>query len=238
MCYNTTNPQSGVFTKQGRYFMRTAKNLLIVFMALMVATPSILARPKPKRAGEIDNGVYKDKEFDFSFKILDNWKAELQKPGSDMRLDLQQENYKIPPELMPYPGMAQVPNLELYIYKIDMTPGQFIDSLESSTYSSDEKKHILNAVYALEEKVFFTGLERDGKTTFNAGNLEVVKWQGRMNFRKKLGMDDTIPRVYGLAIYAVKHKDEMLTFTLVCEVSFLNDLAKEVEDMVKTLQWK
>jgi len=218
--------------------MRIAKNLLVVFMALLVAAPALYARPKPKRAGDIDKGVYKDKDYGFSFKIRDNWETELQKPDSDMRLALQQKDYEIPPELMPYPSMAQVPELEIYVYKIDMTAGEFVDSLESDTYSSDEKKHILNAIYALEEKVFFTGLERDGKTTIDVGDLKVIKWQGRMNFRKKLGMDDTIPRVYGLAIYAVKHKEEMLTFTLVCEVSFLNDLTKEVEDMVKTLEWK
>ncbi len=218
--------------------MRTAKNLLIVLMAVLVTVPALYARPKPKRAGDIEKGVYTDKEYGFSFKILDNWKTELQKPGSDMRLDLQQEDYEIPPELMPYPSMAQVPELEIYVYKSDMTAGQFIDSLESSTYSSDAKKHILNAIYALEEKVFFTGLERDGKQTIDVGDLKVIKWQGKMNFRKKLGMDDTIPRVYGLALYAVKHKDDMLTFTLVCEVSYLNDIVKQVEEMIKTLKWK
>jgi len=212
--------------------------MLLVLMAILIASPAVFSRPKPKRSGEVDKGVYTDQTYGFSFKILDNWSYDIQKPDNNMRLELKQVDYKIPPELMPYPGMAQVPDLEVYVHENDMTAGEFIDSLESQTYSSGDKKSILKAIYALEEKVFFDNLARDGKTDVMAGDLKVIKWQGRMNFTKRLGMGDEIPRTYGLAMYAVKHDKYMLNFTLVTEVGFLNEIVKQVDEMVASIKWE
>jgi len=211
---------------------------LLVLLAVLIAVPTIYSRPKPKKAGEVEKGVYTDGTYEFSFKVLENWSYEIQKPDNNLRLDMKQLNHKIPPELMPYPGMAQVPDLEVYVHENDMTAGEFIDSLESPTYSSGDKKTILKAIYALEEKVFFDNLQRDGKTDLTAGDMKIIKWQGRMNFTKRLGMGDEIPRTYGLAMFAVKKDKHMLNFTLITEVSFLNEIVKEVEEMITTLAWE
>lgn len=217
--------------------MKIANKLILFFMAVLIAIPAVQARPKPKRAGDIDKGVYTDKTYGFSFKVLDNWQDDIQKPDSDIRIYLKQKDNKIPPELMPYPTMAQVPEMEALIFEVDMTAGEYIDSLTSQTYSSDAKKEILKAVFTLEEKVFFEKLQRSEKTSIEAGDREIVKWRGKMNFTKRLGMGDEIPRSYGLTLWTAEKDGKMLVFTLVCEVGFQKELVEEAEQMITTLKW-
>ncbi len=213
------------------------KKTLIVILALLVCIPNVMARKKSPKAGTIDNGVYIDSEYDFQFKVPENWKPEYQKPGKNMRLVLNQKNHEIPPELMPFPTMAQVPELEIYHAKTPLSPAVYVDSLVSESYSSDEKKEILKHRYALEQGVDYTGIKPSGREKFKVGELEAYRWHGTMEFSKKLGMGETIPRSYGLVLWTVKKGDEIVVFSLYCEVTFQAKLIKEVTTMVESLQW-
>jgi len=110
------------------------KRLLIVFLALLICVPSVLARKKSKKSGVIENNVYTDAKYNFQVTILENWEAKLQKPKKMHRLELTQKNHEIPPELMQFPSMAMVPVLNFHIGEVDMPPAVYVDSLVSKSY--------------------------------------------------------------------------------------------------------
>ena len=70
---------------------------------------------------------------------------------------------------------------------------------------------------ALEENVSFDGLKTTQKDLIKIDEKETCQWQGTVNYTKKLGMGDTIPRVYSVGIVAIKKGDLMMTCLMECE---------------------
>lgn len=213
------------------------KRFLIILLALLVCIPSVYARKKSKKSGVIEDNIYTDAEYDFTIKILENWEAKLQKPKKMIRLALTQQDHEIPPELMQFPSMAMVPTLNIHIGEVDMPPAVYVDSLVSNTYSSDVKKDVMKDLLALEENVSFDGLKTTQKDRIEIDEKEACQWQGSVNYTKKLGMGDTIPRVYSVGIVALKKGDLMLTCLIETESMFFTDIFKEVLEMVHTIEW-
>ncbi|MBN2226964.1 MAG: hypothetical protein JW763_06335 [candidate division Zixibacteria bacterium] len=213
------------------------KRLLVFGLIILICLPSAFARKKRPKSGDIDKNVYTDAEYDFKLTLLENWEPELQKPDKKIRLVLQQKDHEIPGELMAYPGLAKVPTLEFYIVEEPMLPGALVDSIASNSYKSDNKKEILSILLQLEENLFFDGLNRENKSSLEIDGKKAARWDGGSHFTKKLGMDETIPRTYGVGMIAVKNGKYTLFCLLDCEKAFYNDLMKEVLTMVESLKW-
>jgi len=213
------------------------KRLIVIVLVLLTCLPALYARRKSPKSGEIKKNVYTDATYDFKFKLLENWDPELRKPDDNIRLVLQQEDHEIPPDLMQYPQMARVPEMEVYITEMDMHPSVFVDSMVSQTYSSDVKNDILGPIKVVEERISFEGLRTLNKRSTMIDSLEAVIWQGTVHFIKDLGMGETIPRTYAVGFIGVKNGDLMLAFMMSCEEMFVGDVFTEVIEMAESLQW-
>lgn len=213
------------------------KRLLIIGLALLICAPVAEARKKKEKSGELNKGVFSDTEYGYKFNVLDNWKAELMKKDSEFRVVLTQKNHKIPPELMPYPKLARVPTIDVYICEMPFGALEFIDSLASSSYSSKEKKAIMRDIRALEENVIFDGLKTSRRATVKIGDMEAAQWEGTANFTVKQGTFETSKRSFTAGFVVVKNGDYMLSFTITSEGVFFPEIMKEAMTMMESLQW-
>jgi len=213
------------------------KRLLIIFLAVLICVPSVFGRRKSKKSGEIDNNVYTDTEYEFKLTLLENWDTELQKPDKEIRLIMNQKDYQIPPDLMPYPTMTKVPELIIMVAEIPFSPPAFVDSVASNTYKSDAKKELLKDMVALEENVSFEGLRKTAKKSIEIDSMEAVQWEGIADYIKDLGMGETIPRTYAVGMIAVKRDKYTIVFMLECERTFFADIFGEVITMAESLKW-
>jgi len=213
------------------------KRLLIVSLVILICLPSAFARKKRAKSGEIKNNVYTDATYNFKLTILENWEAELQKPKKQCRLVLQQKDHKIPGELMAYPGLAKVPTLEIHIIEESLNPGALVDSIASNSYKSKNKKEILKNILQLEENLYFDGLTRENKKSLEIDGKKAARWDGGSHFTKKISMDETIPRTYGVGMVAINNGELTIVCLLDCEKTFYNELIKEVVTIAESLKW-
>ncbi|UCD17738.1 MAG: hypothetical protein JSV44_02215 [Candidatus Zixiibacteriota bacterium] len=213
------------------------KRFLIVCLALLACFGTVSARKKSPKSGKIENNVYTDSKYNFQLTLLENWEAKLQKPKKKLRLVLTQNDHEIPGELMQFPSMAKVPGLDIYIVKVPFTPAAFVDSLVSNSYKSKIKKEVLKDLIALEETVVFDGLTTEKKRGVKIDNKQAFQWEGVSHYTKKLGMGETIPRTYAVALTAIKNGDNMMVFVLECERTFFHKIIKEVTAMIESLKW-
>jgi hypothetical protein len=210
---------------------------LIVVLAFLMFLPSAYARKKRPKAGEIVDSVYTDAKYDFQFTITGKWEARPMDPNDDYRLELTQKDYKIPPDLMQYPTLAKVPDLNVYIGKVEMSPPAFVDSVLSDSYKSDIKKDIMKPTQIVEEGVEFNGLRQTAKKIIKIDDKEAVQWEGVAEYTKKLGMGETIPRSYAVGVVGIKNGDYLLIFMLSCERTFFPEVFGEVLTMANSVKW-
>ena len=214
------------------------KRLIIFSLAILICLPTAFARRKKKKSGVIENNVYTDAKYDFKLTLLENWDRELQKPDSDFRIVLNQKEHEIPPDLMQFPQLAEVPELKVFSCKQTMDPKVFIDSLVSPTYSTDTKKELFKDLVALKEKVEFTGFKTTQRMSIKIDDKKAAKWEGTTNYINDLGMGETIPRTYAFGIVCVQNGEEMLIFTLSTEQMFFQEVLKEAMTMIESLKWE
>jgi hypothetical protein len=216
---------------------RNMRKLLIFGLIFLICLPSIYARRKRPTSGTVDNNVYTDDKYDFKLTILDNWDPEVQKPDDRVRLVLVQKDHKIPPELMPYPQLAEVPRVEIYVSEVPFSPPAFVDSIMRDTYKSDVKSEIMHRLYALEENVTFDGLKKSRQEPIEIDGKDAIRWEGTAHFTVRQGTHDFTRRSYAVGLFAVKNGDLMMTFTLTCEGMFFPEILEEVKKMVHSLKW-
>lgn len=215
------------------------KRLLIIFMIVLIAVPAVFARRKSKKAGDIDKLVYTDNMYNFSFTLLDNWDPDVQKEDAMMRLEMIQEDHKIPPELMQYPQMARTPKIQVFVSDEgeDATPQLFIDNIIDMKYKSDIKGEIMKEIAVLEENITFDGFDQSQKNLIEIDGKQAIQWVGSADYTKDLGMGETIPRSYAVCFIAIKNGKEMLTFSMICENQFMGDIFEEMKKMAESVKW-
>lgn len=214
------------------------KRILIIFLALLICFPTAFARKKKKRSGTIEKNVYTDAAYNFKLTLAENWKRQLQKPKSNFRIVLNQKDYKIPPDLMQYPNLAEVPELKVYMCQESMPPGVYVDSLTSEEYSTKTKKELLQDLLSLKELVIFTGLKKISKSNIKIDGKRAVKWVGTSNYINDLGMGESDPRTFSFAIVCVQNGENMLVFTLSTEVIYFPEILEEAMKMIESLKWE
>jgi hypothetical protein len=217
--------------------LTSMKRFIVILLAMLICIPNIYARKTRALSGKIENNVYTDSKYGFSIKLLENWERKLQKPKSNLRLDMKQKEHKIPPELENYPNMVQIPRLEIFIFDEKMRPDAYVDSLTSETFKSKSKKEILKEIIVVEENLVFDGFKKAQMDAIRVNDKAAVQWAGSVNFTKKLSMVDSTPRSYGVGFIVVSNGEQIIVFSLYCEQAFLSDIFSEVYKMAESLEW-
>jgi hypothetical protein len=138
---------------------------------------------------------------------------------------------------MQFPQMARVPVIEVYHVEEKLSPSQLVDSLTTFKYKSDLKKDMMAELLVIERQLTFEGFESDQKNVIEINEKRAVQWIGRMEYIKDYGMGETDPRTYGVAFIAVQNDDNMVFFSLICELQFRGEVFEEMYKMAASLKW-
>jgi hypothetical protein len=111
----------------------------VCFVVTLWAVPGFT-----KQAGEIKDGVYTDKDYQFSLKIPVGWSAKVKEAKSALRLSMDQTS-AVPPEHLTgdLRDYMQIPTVVVIVDTTSLTVGQFIDNLLSPKFESKQKDGML-----------------------------------------------------------------------------------------------
>ena len=127
------------------------RRLVLVLLLLTLCLPSAFARRKKAKAGTVDKLTFVDDKYQFSLKLLDNWKYKIGDEEEIVRLTLVQKNYQIPPDYMDAEDYTQVPRIVVWSGETNLSPTAFVDSLLSDSYDSDQKDDIYKEFELINE---------------------------------------------------------------------------------------
>ena len=119
------------------------KRLLIGFLILILAV-NIAGARKRSKAGKIDDGVYTDAKFNFSFSINGTWDTSIKKGKKPVRITLVKKEYDIPMHFQHVPTYTTIPKITVYADTSSLGLKQFVDSLLADKFKSSQKKDILS----------------------------------------------------------------------------------------------
>lgn len=207
------------------------KRLIIILAALLIAAPLTFARKPKSKSGNIENNVFTDKKHNFKITILDDWKYSIRKNKDVFRIVLTKKNYEIPPDYLNSPDYTMVPRITLWVGEETMSPFQFIDSLLSDSYKSDNKKEIEKEFDILHDNISEQGdirqkLSTRKKKALEIGGKKAFLWTGQMIYRKDIAESASsiggkrVNGKYGGAIVIIKEKNQIFAFHLICEWNY------------------
>lgn len=223
------------------------KRLLIILLALILATPLTFARKPRSKSGEVENLVFTDKKHNFQITLLEDWKYSLRKNDDVFRIVLTKKNYDIPADYLDAPDYTMVPRITLWVGEDNMSPFQFIDSLLSDSYKSDNKKQIEKEFDILHDNISEQGDIRNKLSTRKKKAMEIdgkkaFLWTGQMIYRKDIAASASsiggkrVNGKYGGAIIVIKAKDQMFAFHLICEWNYFESNLAQLMKVVTSFK--
>jgi len=226
----------------------TMRRLIMIMLAVLVCLPSVQARKKVAKAGKIKDGVFTDATFGFKMDIADNWSAKVKKKDDSYRLVLIQKNYQIPPDYLDAEDYTLVPRMTLFVGESNWSPFQYMDSLLSETYNSDQKKDIFKEFEILNENAVSDGgrrekLEPRGRTTMSVDEKKGVVWEGKVKYVKNVTTSSSSAggkRVYGAyrgGVVVIKNGDKVMLFHVMTEDIFFESVWAQAINMIMSLKW-
>ena len=102
------------------------KRLLISILILILAV-NIAGARKRSKAGKIDDGIYTDAKFNFSFSINDAWNTSIKKGKKPVRINLVKKEYDIPMHFQHVPTYTTIPKITVYADTSSLSLKQFVD---------------------------------------------------------------------------------------------------------------
>lgn len=220
------------------------KKLLISLLVGLMLVPMVQARRKTPKAGEIDGNVYTDKVYGFKLTIQENWKPRVNKEEEKVRLTLTQKNYAIPPDFLNAPDYTKIPRISVYVDTTSMGAFDFIDSLMSPTYKSDQKDDIIKEFEILQNSDAYDDevVER-GRSRLEVAGESGLLWKGQVKYKQIVQTSASsvggklVRSSYGGAIGAIKHGDNIYLFHVMCEWPYVAQVLAEMEMTIRSLQW-
>ncbi|MBD3403603.1 hypothetical protein GF420_11960 [candidate division GN15 bacterium] len=215
------------------------KKLLICCCVLLLAAASADARRKQPSAGYVKDGVFYDVKHEYSFEVHDNWSDRIRKNKEDFRIVLLQENYGIPADYQQAEDYTLVPRMVVYVAETNMGPGQFVDSLLSPSYDSDQKGEIRREFDMLNKMDIIP----KGRQRLTIDGYRTDFWSGEAPYAQNISTSASgvggkrVNRSYMGSIIAVKKENKMLLFHIMSEKEFFNQVSTEATSMVNTLNW-
>jgi len=224
------------------------KKLIVTGLILTLLVPTLEARRKKEKAGKVKDQIYTDSKYNFSLKIDKGWKYKIEGAKENFRLVLTQRTYETPPDYMDAPEYTKVPRIVVFADTSSMGAMEFLDSLISDTYSSDQKKEIFKEFEILNDQVVEEGTERDETVTRKRRTITIaqktaVLWEGRANYRKYVSTSASAiggTRVYGAyggGVVVAKKDNTIVLFHVISEWAYFANIMKEALGMITTLNW-
>jgi hypothetical protein len=221
--------------------------LISLLLALCIALP-VLAAKKKERTGTVTGMNYTDSEYDFSFTLSENWSHKLRKAGDHFRMILLQKNYAIPADYQNAPDYTQVPRVTVWADTTSLDVVNFVDSLVSETYKSEQKKEIMK-----EFDIFVSGSAGSGgyreppiprkRSTQTFGGERGIVWNAQMKYRQDVTLSaasqsgKTVNGAYGGSIVGLRKGNRIVLFHLICEWAYFPQVQEDFMTLVNTFTW-
>ncbi len=225
------------------------KKLIMLSLVLVLFCPTIHAKKKKEKAGEVQGSTYIDKRYNFKFTLNEEiWKYKIGDSEERFRLILSQKNPRIPPDYLDASEFTYVPRIVVYADTSSWDVFSFLDSLISKTYSSDQKKEIFKEFEIINPQAVLEGTEREPtvtrqRLTVNIGGETGLYWEGQAQYRKYLPSpsDATKGKVvygaYGGGIVVGKKGKTIVLFHVMSEWDFFAPIMDQAMVMIKSLAW-
>lgn len=223
------------------------RKLLLVILLGLFFVPSVFARRHSEKAGKVQDYVYTDSKYDFSLKLSENWKYKIEDKDAVCRLILTQVKYAVPPDYLDATDYTKIPRMVVAVVNTDMRPADFIDSLVSNKYKSEEKKELLKEFEILNISSG-TGFKPEElvprkRKMIEINGLQGVYWTGQVQYTNEVAVSASsvggkrVKGAYGGMIIALKKDNQMLLFHTISEWMYFEEVSKEVMGIINTLKW-
>ncbi len=216
------------------------KRFLVMVLALVICVTAAEARRKKDVAGAIQDGVYQDNRFGFKMTVRANWQPRVKKDEENHRLILTQKNAEAPPHFQSAPDYTYIPRLVIWADTSSLSPAAMLDSLQSPSFKSKQKKDIMSEFEFLQQSEI---IPKDRKLPTIAGKTGLV-WEGETKYRKEVQASQASSAgvlVYGgYSGYIVgvrSDKGVLVMMQLMCERDFHERIYAEAVEMINTLEW-
>ncbi len=116
---------------------------------------NVEAKRKKKRkvyTGTYENHIFTDKKYGFQVEISDEWNMKMMAKGKPVRFIAEKKEYSIPPAFIENEYLTTSPMVKIYVDTSKMSVREFVDSLKSRSFSSDQKKAIFRSLKIFESK--------------------------------------------------------------------------------------
>jgi hypothetical protein len=116
---------------------------------------SVQAKRKKKKkvyTGTYENSVFTDKKYGFQLVISDDWNMKMMQKGNNIRFVAEKKEYSIPPAFIENEYLTTSPMVKVYADTSSLPVRNFLDSLISKSFSSEQKKEIFNSLKIFESK--------------------------------------------------------------------------------------
>lgn len=146
----------------------------LTFVLMMVLALSLMGIPlQAKKAGEINEDVYTDAEYNFSFNVPAGWSSKIGKSGKVLRVNLDQTS-AVPPrhfqgDLRDY---MQIPTIKVLVDTTSLSVDEFIDNLLDSEFKSKQKKGLMKYLTLISK---IHEVQKRSKVTFADAKATVLE---------------------------------------------------------------
>lgn len=224
------------------------RKLLILFLLALMVVPSVMARRKSKKAGDIENMVFTDSKYGYQLTLNDLWKYKVQKDKDDFRIILTKSNYEIPPEYLNAPDYTFIPKMVVFVGETNLSTNEIIDSLMSDSYESDMKKEILKE-FEIFQRSGGSGMQKEdllqrGKRPIEIDSVRGVSWTGQVRYTNEVATSAAsaggkrVKGAYGASIVALKKGKMMILFHTMCEWIYFENNVKDAMDIITSLKFE
>jgi len=209
------------------------KTLMIILLVTLAF--NICSARKRDKAGKIEDGIYYDKEYNFSLVVPDGWNTSIKKADSEVRLILTKDQYDIPIHFQHAPNYTKVPKVTVYVGDASMRLDWFVDSLLSDDYNSDQKKDMLN-----EFELLFGDYINTRRSKMTIGDVEGYLISGERRYTiqvQRAGSQadkaDVVTDYYAGSLFLTEHDGKFIIFHFICERLYYKMLENEFLNMLK-----
>lgn len=218
------------------------KKLLAVCLALLFVVNIADGRPpRAKKAGELDDGVYKDNSYGFQISIPEGWDGSVKKDDSYVRLVISKKEYGIPMQFQHAPAYTQVPKITVIADTTSWPLVMFVDSIMSSEHSSDQKKSIL-----VETPILFGDFQQKRKGKMVVGDVEGMMVTGRQQYTiqvQRAGSQsdkgDVVTDYKGGSVFFARNPldNTLIVINFICEDRYFEHLQDEVVGILNSFKF-
>lgn len=191
-----------------------------------------------KKAGEVKDNVYHDNSYDFSLQIPDGWSASIKTDKNALRMTMDQKSpvppYQFQGGLRDY---MQIPTMAVMVDTTSLGAGEFVDSLLSSSFESEQKKFMYKYLKIISRS---HELVKRKEVTF-AGNLSVMM-EARQPYEITVakGTSDKSDVIndnkYG-TIFVTVRDGEVYVISMICEYRTSQQILDMYNEMINSLKF-